>query len=98
MQLLAKMSKSLEENTYVNYYMGGGGDGRIKIVNRREYYLKKRNEGAIPIKKNRRRLIGTMSDKKEELISFIYIRRHHNHTFCKIGSVTSNGMRDNPYI
>ena len=72
LQLLSKMSKNLEENSYVGNYMGGGGDGRTKIVLRTGYYLKKADGCANPVKRTRKSLLSVMSDKKEELISFIY--------------------------
>lgn len=71
-KLLIKRRINLRENTFTDYYGGGGGDGSQRYIPELTYYIKKSDDKpAIKLKKNKKFILNYFEDYKNEISDYI---------------------------
>ncbi len=71
-KILVKRRINLRENTFTDYYGGGGGDGSQRYIPELTYYIKKSDDRpAIKLKKNKKFLFEVLGEHENKIKEFI---------------------------
>lgn len=71
-KLLIKRRINLRENTFTDYYGGGGGDGSQRYIPELTYFIKKSDDKpAVKLKKSKKFILNYFDDYKDEINDYI---------------------------
>lgn len=70
-RLLLRWHTTTNKNKYLNYYMGGGGDGRLVLKSVTRFYIQQAGQAARRLRPGKKALLHELADKAPEIKAFM---------------------------